>query len=129
MAIARRVKIRLVRQRLLSRDAPLRFVVVLDESVLHRRCGGRSVMHPQLQRLADTPELPSVTIRIVPLGTDHRIASDSFIIFQFNGVVSIENLSKEIYVEGETDTYQYHFVFQRARLRHEARPRRKSPAH
>jgi hypothetical protein len=40
MAIARRVKIRLVWQQLLTQDAPLKFAAVLDESVLRRGCGG-----------------------------------------------------------------------------------------
>ena len=69
-------------------------------------------MHAQLQRHADTPELPSVTIRIVPLDTNHRLAADSFIILRFDDVVSIERLSNEMYVEGETDTYQLKLAFE-----------------
>ena len=100
------------RQQLLTQDPPLKFVAVLDESVLHRQCGGRSVMRAQFQQLADRPDLRSVTIQIVPLDTDHGLAVDSFIILEFgDDVVSIEHMSKEVYVEGETDTYQFKLAF------------------
>src|SRR6266705_5424102 len=55
-AIERRLETRLIRQQLLTRDEPLEYRVLLDESVLHRQRGDRSVMHAQLQRLADVSE-------------------------------------------------------------------------
>jgi transcriptional regulator with XRE-family HTH domain len=118
-AIERRVETRLIRQQLLTRDEPLDYVVLLDESVLYRRRGDQSVMRAQLQRLADISKLPNVTIQVLPLKRDHKLAVDSFSIFQFgkahetmlHDVVSLEHVSNELHVEGDTDTYQFRLAF------------------
>jgi transcriptional regulator with XRE-family HTH domain len=118
-AIQRRVETRLTRQQLLTRDEPLELVALLDESVLHRQRGDPSLMYTQLQRLADASELPNVTIRILPFNRDHTLAVDSFAIIQFDqaeetvlhDVVSVEHLSYELYVEGDTDTYSIRLAF------------------
>jgi transcriptional regulator with XRE-family HTH domain len=121
IAIQRRLETRLTRQQLLTRDEPLEYVALLDESVLHRQRGGQSVMHAQLQRLADVSELPNVTIQILPFNRNHGLAVDSFSILQFGNarettlhdVVSLEHLSNEFYVEGDADTHQFRLAFSR----------------
>ncbi len=118
-AIERRLETRLMRQQLMTRDEPLEYAAVIDESVLHRQRGDRAVMHAQLQRLADVSELPNVTIRILPLAGNHGLAVDSFSILEFgkayetalHDVVSIEHLSNELYVEGDTDTHTFRLAF------------------
>src|SRR6266705_1316928 len=49
---------RLLCQQLLTRDERLEYVALIDESVLHRQRGDRSVMRAQLQRLVELSELP-----------------------------------------------------------------------
>jgi hypothetical protein len=118
-AIQRRLETRLTRQLLLTRDDPLQYVAIMDESVLHRQRGDRSVMRAQLQRLADIAELPNVTIQVVPLKGKHGLAVDSFAILQFgkahetslHDVVSLEHLNNELHVEADTDTYQFRLAF------------------
>lgn len=118
-AIQRRLETRLTRQQLLTRDEPLEYVALLDESVLHRERGGRSVMRAQLQRLADISELPNVTVQILPFNRNHGLAVDSFSILQFgqdrdtslHDVVSIEPLINEFHIEGDADTYQFRLAF------------------
>jgi transcriptional regulator with XRE-family HTH domain len=118
--IERRVETRLIRQRVLTRDHPLELAVVLDESVLRRQRGDRAVMHEQLQRLAEDSELPHVTLQILPLDGPKRLALDSFQILQFgrahetqlHDVVSTESLRNYLYVEGETDTYEFRLAFE-----------------
>jgi transcriptional regulator with XRE-family HTH domain len=120
-AVERRLETRLIRQQLLARDEPLSYTALLDESVLHRRRGGQSVMQAQLQRLADASRLPNVTIQILPLQRDHGLAVDSFSILQFgkahetmlHDVVSLEHVSNELHVEGDTDTHQFRLAFSR----------------
>ena len=120
-AIQRRLETRITRQQLLTRYKPLEYVALLDESVLHRQRGDPSVMHAQLQRLADISELPNVTIQIVPLKANRGLAVDSFSILQFGNdhdtafhdMVSLEHLINELYVEGDTDTYQFRLAFNR----------------
>lgn len=66
--IARRVDARLARQKVLCRAPnPLRLSAVLDESVLHRVAGDRSVMGAQLEQLTNAAAHPTITIRVVPL--------------------------------------------------------------
>jgi transcriptional regulator with XRE-family HTH domain len=117
--IERRLETRLFRQQLLTRDQPLEFEALLDESVLYRRYGDRSLMQAQLRRLAVVSELPNVTIRILPFDTRHALAVASFAIVRFgdapsarlHDVVSVEHLSNELYVQGETDTNQFNLAF------------------
>jgi transcriptional regulator with XRE-family HTH domain len=123
LAIQRRLEARLIRQQLLTRDNPLKLVALLDESVLLRQRGDRSAMHAQLLQLAEAAELPSVAIQILPLSSrNHGLAVDSFSILRFSSldgsadarlhdVVSIEHLSNELYVEGETDTNRFRLAF------------------
>jgi hypothetical protein len=118
-AIARRLETRLIRQQILTREQPLEYEALLDESVLRRQRGNRSVMRAQLQRLAATSELQNVTIQVLPLHGNHGLVVDSFAILQFgdsdetslHDVVSIDHLSNELYVEGDTDTHQFRLAF------------------
>jgi transcriptional regulator with XRE-family HTH domain len=119
LAIQRRVETRVLRQQLLARDEPLDLVTVLDESILHRQRGDRSVMFGQLQHLAEVAERPNVTIRILPLNRHHGLAVGSFAILRFSrpdettlhDVVSLEGLVNELYVEGDADTYKFRLAF------------------
>lgn len=118
--VERRVETRLIRQQVLRRDPPLQLKVVLDESVLRRQRGDHSVMREQLQRLAEASDLPNVTVQILPLNRPHRLAVESFTILQFgeahettlHDVVDTEILSSALYLEGETDTYEFRLAFE-----------------
>jgi hypothetical protein len=119
--IERRVQTRLIRQQVLARDQPLELTAVLDESVLRRQRGDRSVMYEQLQHLAQVSELPNVTMKILPLDGPKGLALDSFQILQFgkahetqlHDVVSAESVHAYLYVEGETDTHEFRLAFER----------------
>jgi hypothetical protein len=118
--IERRVQTRMIRQQVLTRDEPLDLAVVIDESVLHRQRGDRAMMHEQLQHLAEVSERPNVTLRILPFAGPKGLALDSFQILKFgrahetplNDVVSAESLINYLYVEGETDTYEFALAFE-----------------
>jgi transcriptional regulator with XRE-family HTH domain len=119
--IERRVKVRMIRQEALTRQNPLELSVVLDEAVLRRRIGDRSVMRAQLQYLAQAAELRNVTLRVVPLEADHHIVTDSFVIFHFDvahettlhDVVCTEHsVASESYVESETETHVQRLLFE-----------------
>jgi transcriptional regulator with XRE-family HTH domain len=118
--IERRVEARMIRQQVLTRDQPLNLTVVLDESVLRRQRGDHGLMNVQLHRLVEVSEWPNVRLQIWPLAGPKRLAVDSFTLFQFgpareaslHDVVSTENLSTYLYVEGETDTYEFEQAFE-----------------
>ncbi|QFG23223.1 helix-turn-helix transcriptional regulator [Actinomadura sp. WMMB 499] len=65
--IERRIRARMVRQTILTREIdPPRLRAVLDESVLGRPIGGPAVWRDQLRRLHSDAQRPNVTIQFLP---------------------------------------------------------------
>lgn len=60
------VELRTKRRDLLTSDDAPNFTFIMDESILHRLAGSRSIMRQQLEQLADASKLPNVTIQVVP---------------------------------------------------------------
>jgi transcriptional regulator with XRE-family HTH domain len=116
-----RVKVRMIRQKVLTRDPPLELSAVLDESVLLRPIGKARLMYAQLRHLLHMSDLPNIELRILLLSKE-RLAANSFTILGFNpiggtgglrDVVNTEStVGSDLYVEGETDTYFHRLVFQ-----------------
>lgn len=77
--VARRVELRQLRQQVLTRQLePLRFSVILDESVLRRVTGGPDVMAEQLDHLVEVADLPSVDLRVFPFSAgQHPVGASS----------------------------------------------------
>jgi transcriptional regulator with XRE-family HTH domain len=121
--IERRVRVRLERQQILTREEPLELSVILDESVLNRRIGDSAIMRAQLQKLLASSDLPNVTLQVHPLARPQAIGTDSFVLLQFDqahetslhDVVYLETLNGSIYIERENETYQYRLAFHRMR--------------
>jgi transcriptional regulator with XRE-family HTH domain len=122
--IGRMVRVRMRRQQVLDRE-DLQLQIVLDESVLKRRIGDELVMYEQLQRLAKEADRPNVTIQILPLGAQHMVFGESFVIFGFGvesdatlqdvvsqDVVATEHLKSGFTFEGERETYLHRIAFQ-----------------
>jgi transcriptional regulator with XRE-family HTH domain len=117
---------RLLRQRVLTRDPPLKLSVVIDESVLRRRFGDRAVMREQLQHLAESSELPNVDVRIYPLDRDNPpVGTGAFSYMQFpqvhevplHDIVSVEHLEGDYDLEDEEQTFKYRVAFEYLRGR------------
>ncbi len=64
--VERRVVARLARQQVLARPNPLRFHVIIDETITERPVGTPHVMRNQLQRLLDTTHEDHITIQVLP---------------------------------------------------------------
>jgi transcriptional regulator with XRE-family HTH domain len=117
----RRVEARLARQHVLTRDNPLQFSAILDESVLFRRFGDRTVMQSQIKRLQDLSERANITLRILPLDGPHPIGTGAFVLLQFDevhdvthrDVVYLEHLTGGRYVEEEEESFTYRRTFAR----------------
>jgi hypothetical protein len=63
-----RLEIRMQRRaHVIERPDPPLYLVVLDESILHRAYGGAKVMAEQLEELAGYLDHPSVILRVLPL--------------------------------------------------------------
>jgi hypothetical protein len=118
-AIERLVQTRLIRQQLLTQDEPLNYHALLDESVLYRQRGDQAVMRAQLHRLVQISELPNVMVQVLPFRRNQTLAVDSFSILQFEAahkdalpdIVSLEHLSDEAHVEGDSDAHTFRLAF------------------
>jgi transcriptional regulator with XRE-family HTH domain len=118
--VERRVEARLRQQNILRRDNSFEFSVVLDESVILRRNADTQVMRAQLLHLVEVSQLPSATVRVIPLRAVHPVVTTSFSLLQFgqpresilHDVVSIEYLQGNLLFEGEGDTHLFRLAFQ-----------------
>lgn len=83
------------RQSILDRDDPPIIWALLDEGVLHRPIGSSDLMRAQLEHLLTMADRPSVTIQIVPYGTQCTVGLESsFILAELPDsptVVSVES--------------------------------------
>lgn len=84
-AVAQRVELRMARQDVLTRQPdPPAVSCVLDESVLHRTAVDDVVLAEQLSHLLKLDEIPTVTIRVLPLSAGlHAGVSGTFVILTF----------------------------------------------
>ncbi|WP_081879617.1 helix-turn-helix transcriptional regulator [Nocardia sp. NRRL WC-3656] len=66
-------------------DPDFSLEVLLSESALRHRLGGREVMLEQLRHLVDAADLPNVSIRAIPFdaGTHPGLVLQSFVLFEF----------------------------------------------
>jgi hypothetical protein len=105
--------LRLTRQQLLTRPEPPRLWVVLDETVLRRRVGGRDVMRGQLSRLIEAASLPNVTLQVLPFAVGpHQAMFGMFYVFRFpspelQDVVYGENMTSAFYLDKPEDVGAY----------------------
>lgn len=117
--IRRLVTVRMLRQQVLDRTG-LGLSVILDESVLRRRIGDDQVMHEQLHSLARAAQRPNLTLQVLPLGSQHTVFSESFVIFGFaadgeampRDVLSAEHLRNSTTWEAERETFLHRIAFQ-----------------
>ena len=107
------------RKEVLRKTSALDLLIVLDESVLMRQFGDKSVMYEQLQSLAADADRPNITLRVLPLRPPHPVSAESFVIFSFgpkddailHDVVATEGLKASFYIENQQETYLHLLVF------------------
>jgi transcriptional regulator with XRE-family HTH domain len=124
--IERRVRLRVARQDLLTREPPTQFWAVLDEAALRRPVGGADVMLAQLKALLEIAELPNVRLQVIPFrGGGYAGAGGSFSILRFPDedlpdVVYVEQLASALYLDKRDDVEPYAEAMERLCL--EAEP-------
>ena len=111
--IDRRVSVRLKRQAVLAGPEPPQVWSVMDEAVLRRPVGGRTVMRAQLAHLIEVASQPRVTIQVVPFARGgHAAAGGSFTVLRFAepevpDIVYIEQLTSALYLDSREDVDHY----------------------
>ena len=114
---ARRVGLRIERQRCLTEDPALSLWAIIDEGALHRQIGGREVMRGQLQRLTEVMRLPNVTVQVLPFTEGwHPGTLGSFSILEFpdevhSPVVYVETLAGDAHLEREDEVRRVTLVY------------------
>ena len=116
--IERQIEAKLTRQRILMRDNPPRFAVVLDEAALHRMVGGRRVMAAQLAKILEMSALPNVEVQVLPYERGaHPALESNFTILELPsptpGIVFVEGLIGSTYLEHVEDLKRYHEIFRK----------------
>jgi hypothetical protein len=111
------IKVRLTRQKLLTRNPPLQLAIILDEAALHRQVGGPLVMKEQLERLAEAAAWPNVKIQVIPFAVGaHAALESTFNILDFEhptpSLVYVEGLIGFMYLERPQDLARYRAVFE-----------------
>lgn len=110
-----RVKVRLERQQILTRDHdPAQLTVILDEAAIRRKVGGSDVMRAQLEYLLELMEMPpNITLRVMPFNAGaHPGVAGSFTILRFADAadapaVYVEGLAGEFFIEEEDEVAAY----------------------
>ena len=116
--VGRRVRLRMARQTLLTREHPPRLWAVVDEAALRRPVGGREVMRGQLERLIAATKLPNVTLQVLPLEVGaHPAMVGSFSVLRFPDqelpdVVYLEHLTGATYLNKPDEVDQYLHVME-----------------
>jgi transcriptional regulator with XRE-family HTH domain len=117
--IARRVDLRLERQRMFDRsDGPI-FWAVIDEAALRRPIGGSEVMRAQLEHLIDLMRQPNITIQVMPFSFGgHSAEGGAFSVLRFPDrdlpdVVYVEQLASALYLDKREDVDRYTAVMER----------------
>jgi transcriptional regulator with XRE-family HTH domain len=111
-----RVEARMVRQRRLTADPPLRLSAFLDEAALRRQVGSAAIMKAQADKIVERASLPNVTVRVIPYAVGaHPAVNSIFTFLEFDNpsipdVVYVEGLAGNIYVERDFDLTRYHEV-------------------
>lgn len=111
--LAERVDVRMKRQQLLYQQQPPRYRALLDEAVLHRQVGGPAVMKAQLDHILELVEAERVTVQVIPFGVGAYAAMDSnFDYLEFAGtslpgLIFIEGLTSQLYLDSEADLKRY----------------------
>jgi transcriptional regulator with XRE-family HTH domain len=108
-----RVRARMERQQVLSKEAPLKLWAIVDEAALRRVVGGAKVMHGQLVHLADAVKAPNITFQVIPFDAGaHPGMPGSFVLMDFSDpmdtdLIYIDSMAGDLFLESEVDVRRY----------------------
>ncbi|MFR9726859.1 helix-turn-helix domain-containing protein [Streptomyces sp. MS19] len=114
------IKLRMARQKVLTRDNPMHLWCVLDESALRRQVGGPDVTKEQLHHLLTvTDEHPHITLQVLPFSRGSHAAMDGgFHLLHFPAgppVVVVEPMTTTLFLEEDSDIGRYETSFNHLR--------------
>lgn len=118
--IQRRTRLRMHRQRIITRPDHPQLWAVIDEAALRHAVGGdRSIQRAQLRYLIELIELPQITVQVMPLhAAGHVTAGKPITILRFPqdelpDIVYLEHLTRALYLDKPTDVGRYWDIMNR----------------
>jgi transcriptional regulator with XRE-family HTH domain len=106
-----RIKVRLLRQEVLTGRDPSPYTVLLAETALRQRRGGPEIMAPQLRHLAEMAQRRNVSLRVLPDSEEfHPGLNGSFVVFDFADlppIVFLEQYRGSAYLYDEQQVADY----------------------
>ncbi len=118
-AVAKRVAVRVERQKILTAADPAQLHAIVDEAAIRRLVGGPEVMRAQLEHLLELATLPHITLRVVPFNRgEHAGTGGSFAILHFpdardDSIAYLETVAGQLFVEEESEVADYTAAFSR----------------
>jgi len=115
----RRVALRMGRQKVLTREDPPRYWVIMDEAALRRPMGSRDVHLAQIEHLIDLVGEPNITIQVVPFKYGgHAADGGAFTILRFPeidvpDVICTEYLTGAHYIDKPEEVDRYAELMER----------------
>ncbi|GAA2508880.1 MULTISPECIES: helix-turn-helix domain-containing protein [Actinomycetes] len=116
--IEQRVRARMERQALLTKEQPLQLWAIIDEAAVRRAVGGRKVMLEQTRHLLQLMEEPNVTFQVIPFDKGaHTGMLGSFVHMDFPDpadpeLVYIDTPAGDLFLESETEIRRYKSMFE-----------------
>ncbi len=116
-ARATRVELRMQRQLILDRADPPRLHVITTEGVLRQVVGGADVMRPQLGRLVELANRPTITFQVIPFTVGAFPGQHAFRILEFadddqdEGSVYVETRLESKWHEEPPAVAEYRLLF------------------
>ncbi|GHG13163.1 MULTISPECIES: helix-turn-helix domain-containing protein [Amycolatopsis] len=102
----KRLRVRLARQKILTRHDPIRFIALLGEHSLHENIGDPGIMSDQIDHLVAMSARPNISLRIVPSGAGyHPGLIGPFEIYEFPGspaIALVEHAYSTAFLHEET---------------------------
>ncbi|MEU4517675.1 helix-turn-helix transcriptional regulator [Amycolatopsis sp. NPDC024027] len=106
-----RIKVRLMRQEVLTGRDPSPYTALLAETALRQRRGGAEIMAPQLRHLAELAQRRNVSLRVLPDNEDFPPGlNGSFVIFDYADlppIVFLEQYRGSAYLYDEQQVADY----------------------
>jgi hypothetical protein len=116
--LERGVRLRMTRQRVLTRPSPLRVWAVVDEAALRRQVGGPEVYRRQLEHLLQIAGRPGLALQVLPIQSTAQAGGGAFSLLRFDepdvaDVVYVEQLLSAVYIDKPEHVASYAEVFTR----------------
>lgn len=116
-----RVRARMERQSVLTKDNPLKLWAIVDEAALRRQVGSAEIMRMQLRHLLDASVEPHITVQVIAYEAGaHAGMPGAFVVMDFadpmdTDLIYIDSMAGDLFLESDVDVRRYNSIFDNLR--------------